>query len=276
LIFYLFKEGDKEFFQPTKGQKKITTMEQDKLHAIGRKLEVVFTKEKFILPVELQNKIDEFWDTLIKDGNKYTRGEVFTISNIEEKKDETIVNVDLSDYAHYLYTRRVGLPEKNACKNLHTSCLIETSDSMLIFGRMGKQTSMPGNIQCVGGGLDNEDIQGSVIDLTHNIKKELLEEVGINVDSEKLVSAFDIKYLRYDSNVHSVAAIFILKLKITSKEFADLYNVFEAQIIASGELPEFGELVYLKKNKSEIDDFYEKEKKYFDHYMMPLLEEVVS
>lgn len=251
-------------------------MQLDKLFPIEKKLEIIFTREKFILPIDLQNKVDEYWESLILDGTPLFRGEVFTIADIEENIDKTIVHVDLSDYAHYLYTRRIGLPEKNACKNLHTSCLIETLDNVLVFGRMGKNTSLPGNIQCVGGGLDNDDICGKVIDLEHNIKKELMEEVGIDADSEKMVEDFSIKYLRYDASVYSIAAIFILKLKITSEELKDSYAKFEAQLIAGGMVPEFKELIYLAKNKLEIEEFYEKEKKYFDHYMMPLLQEVVS
>ena len=250
---------------------------QNKLYLIEKnKLEVRFSQKKFTLPMELQNRIDEYWETLIKNGNKYTRGEVFTMSNIEENEGNIIINVDLSDYAHYLFTRRVGLPDKDACKNIHTSCLIETSDNVLVFGRMGEQTSIPGNIQCAGGGLNNEDIRGNVIDLEHNIRKELLEEVGIDVDNEKLVGDFSIKYLRYDSNIHSAAAIFILKLKITSHDFAVFYDKFEAQIRAKEELPEFKELVYLPKNKLAVNEFCEKEKKHLDHYMLPLLEEVIS
>ena len=252
-------------------------MQQDKLCPIEKEnLKVIFTQKKFVLSPELQNEVDNYWNELIKKDNKYTRGEVFTLSDIKKSGDKTLINVDLSDYAHYLYTRRIGLSDENACKNLHTSCLIETSDNVLVFGRMGNQTSVPGNLQCVGGGLDGEDVRGNTLDLEHNSKKELLEEVGVDVDKGKMVNDFGIKYLRHDSKLHSVAAIFILKLKITAKEFSDLYAKFETQIIADGKSPEFGELVYLSKNKLALNNFYEKEKKYFDGYLLPLLQEVIS
>ncbi|MEI7749912.1 MAG: hypothetical protein WCJ25_02815 [Candidatus Moraniibacteriota bacterium] len=249
-------------------------MQQDTLFPLEKRLEVVFTGKKFVLPTGLQDTIDAYWNGLIADGNGYTRGEVFTISDIEETEDVTTVIVELSDYAHYLYTRRVGLPGEYACKNLHTSCLFETSDGMLVFGRMGKQTSVPGNIQCVGGGLDKDDVRGVVIDLEHNIRKELQEEVGIDVGDS--VSDFGVGYLRYDSRVHSIAAIFILKLSVSSRELSDHYGEFEAKLKDDGEQPEFESLIYVSKDKMEIDALYAKEGRHFDHYLMPLLEVVVS
>ena len=252
------------------------SMLQDALYRLEKKLEVVFTGQKFDLPDGLQGLIDDYWDSLLRKGNTYTRGEVFTISDIEEAENVTTVMVELSDYAHYLYTKRVGLSEEYACKNLHTSCLIEASDGVLIFGRMGRQTSVPGNTQCVGGGLDKDDIRGTVIDLEHNIRKELSEEVGIDVDSEDLVTDFGIRYLRYDSRINSIAAIFMLKLSIPSREFADRYDRFELALREDGEIPEFESLIYVSKERSAIDAMYANEGGHFDHYVMPLLEAVVS
>jgi len=252
-------------------------MQLDKLFSIEKKdLKVIFHGDKFVLPIEMRNKIDEYWNLLIKNGEKLFRGEVFTVSNIKEINNEIIISVDLSDYAHYLYSRRIGVPEKYACKNLHTSCLIETFDSIFIFGKMGKNTSLFGNIQCVGGGLDNDDIQGDTVDLVHNIKKELAEEVGINIDDNNLVEEFNIRYLKYNPDVYSIAAIFILKLKINAQEFKDSYAKFENQLKSEGIMPEFEKIIFLPKNKLELDDFYKKEKEFLDHYMMPLLKREMS
>ncbi len=60
------------------------SMLQDALYRLEKKLEVVFTGQKFDLPDGLQGLIDDYWDSLLRKGNTYTRGEVFTISDIEE------------------------------------------------------------------------------------------------------------------------------------------------------------------------------------------------
>ncbi len=250
---------------------------QDKLLPIEKeKLVVKLTQERFTLPSALQSKIDKHWEVLSEKKEPLFRGEVFTISKLEEIGGKIIVQVDLSDYAHYLYTRRIGLPEKTACKNMHTACLIETQDGVLVFGRMGKATALPGNVQCVGGGLDKEDIFEDGLDLEHNIKKELMEEVGVDIADSFLVADFSLKYLKYSSVIYSVAAIFILKLKITAKEFTESYKSFEAGLTTAGTLPEFGELIYLPKNKLALKNFHQKEQAFLDHYMSSLLKEVIG
>ena len=155
-------------------------MQTSKIILVDKKIHLNLLSKKLILPKRIQDKIDGYWEDLLKNGKKYTRGRVFSAIDIKEEKKEIRIDFVLTDYAHYLYSSNVGLPKKYACKNVHTSCLIETTDNVLIFGRMGKNTSRAGIIQCIGGGLDEEDIFGKKIDLKHNMEKELFEEVGID------------------------------------------------------------------------------------------------
>ena len=255
----------------------INNMRLDKLIPVeNKKLTVELTGVKYFLPENLQQRIDDHWDGIVS-GNKHLfRGEVFVVSDIKASKDNIRIKLDVSDYAHYIYGRKVGLPEKYVCKNLHTSCLIETADSVLVFGKMGEGTELPGKMQCAGGGLDNDDICGSKVSLEHNIKKELLEEVGIDVGDRTMVSDFDLKYLKGSAKTNSLAAIFILKLKITAREIAKLYAQLERRLEREKLLPEFSELVYLQKNRVAVNEFYAKEKSHFDQYLEALLNAVVE
>ncbi|MDH4330119.1 MAG: hypothetical protein OEV93_01030 [Candidatus Moranbacteria bacterium] len=239
-------------------------------------LEVVLDDNKIVLPDSIQKDIDEHWEGLLRDGNNFKRGEVFTIKSVEKKDRGTVVELSVSDYAHYLYTQRVGLENKYACKNLHTSCLIETCDEKLVFGRMGRHTAMSGVIQCAGGGLDNDDIKGKNVDLENNIKRELMEEVGIEAKNKEIVDELRIKYLKYSLDTNKVAAIFVLKLKIDSQEFMRLYDSFESDCKKKGELPEFEEIVCLPKNRSEVEEFVQKERDHLNHYMEVLLKSEAS
>lgn len=253
----------------------IANIFSDEILSLDKKLIARAPQRKFQLPQDVQEKIDEYWESLIASGKKYRRGEVFTMANIEENEKNIIVSLEWTDYAHYVYDLKFGLPEKYACKNIHTSCLIETVDDVFVFGKMAEWTSVPGNIQCVGGGLDKDDIEGDEIDLEHNIKKELLEEAGINLEEEGLVSNLAIRYLKYSSKIYSAAAIFVLKLNTTSKEFSFRYEQFEGQLKKKNISPEFEKLVYLPMEKSKVDDFVAREKKSLDHYMSSLLKKEV-
>jgi predicted NUDIX family phosphoesterase len=247
-----------------------------KFEKLGKKLIVEYDGQKVVLPKELQAKIDAYWDGLMRSGSRMTRGEGFHIVSIVENKNEIRVILSLSDYAHYIYSRRVGAPLEHAFKNIHTSCIIETSDGVLVFGVMGEETADPGNVQCVGGGLDADDLKGDRFDLWKNIKKEMSEEVGIDVADKRVVDSFELKYINYSRNLNSIAALFVLKLKIDSKEFKKRYEKFEKVIRKSGELPEFGELLYVKKNKKEVERFIKSNRTRSDHYIKPVLREIAE
>jgi hypothetical protein len=235
------------------------------------KLKVTLNGNKIALPHSIQKDIEDFWKELLSQGGNFKRGEVFTIKNIEDKDGVLRIELGFSDYAHYLFTQRIGLDTEHACKNLHTSCLIETADNKLVFGKMGEHTAIAGTIQCVGGGLDNDDVRGNEVDLENNIIKELTEEAGIDVRDKSLVDKFEMKYLRFSLSQNKVAAIFVLKLKIDSEEFKKHYEKFEKQCKERGEKAEFDEMVYLSKDKTKIESFIQKEMDLLDHYMEDLL-----
>jgi hypothetical protein len=240
---------------------------------LEKDLIIKYSGKKFRLPKEIQAKVDRYWENLVKSGRKLRRGEGFHIVKVIENKKIIRVILSLSDYAHYVYSRHVGLPKEYAFKNIHTSCLIETSDDSLIFGVMGKDTAIPGNIQCVGGGLDYDDLKGKLFNLRHNIKKELQEEVNINVNDKKIVKSLKLEYIRCNEGMHSIAAIFILKLRISVQKFRKRYEKFETGLKRKNINPEFKKLIYLKKDNKSVEKFILQRKKVLlDHYLKDLLE----
>ena len=63
---------------------------------------------------------------------------------VEYKRDgnEIVITCKKSDYAHYLYDERIGLPQRYACNNLVAGCLLETSDNYYIVGELEENTSL--------------------------------------------------------------------------------------------------------------------------------------
>jgi predicted NUDIX family phosphoesterase len=243
---------------------------------LDKSLQVEFSGKEVILPPKLQSKIDRYWADQLAEGKKYHRGEGYHVIDVRETKDRLLFQLSLSDYAHYLYSRRVGLPARYSFCNIHTSCLIECLDKVLVFGVMGTETALAGNVQCVGGGLDRDDLCSRKFSLRHNIKKELLEEVGIDAGDKKIVRSLRLEYLCHYRNkkVNSYAAIFIAKLSISSKDFRVRYEKFVRSLAKKNELPEFGTIYYLPKNKTEILEFIKKHPG--GQYMEKLLAAIVK
>ncbi|MFZ2188662.1 MAG: NUDIX hydrolase [Candidatus Moraniibacteriota bacterium] len=254
-------------------------IKENKIVEITRPVRLELLQDKFVLPPKIQMKVDAYWKELLQKNAHYSRGEVFTVSSIQEDADKIEIKLSHTDYAHFVYTRDVGLPTEYACVNVHTSCAIETIDDVLVLGVMGKNTAKAGILQFVGGGLDYADVRGHEIDLEHNIVKELQEEVGIDVSNKKQVSELQFRYLKYTNNekYSSIAAIFHLKLKLSEREFRLHYKKFEKELKTVGKMPEFREMTYLPKNRAAIHELLSAKKiNRVDHYMEALLGELAA
>jgi len=239
---------------------------------LDKKLIVSFTNRQITLPQDIQDKIGAYWNDLIKSGKKYRRGEVFTVTEKKETKDTIEVLVEKTDYAHYLYCQNVDDLGEYGVHIIHTAVLVETLDGKTIFGRMGEQTSRAGVHQLCGGGIDNDDLTGNVFDFEHNIKKELEEELGINVGDKQRIRTFAPAYFKEGGPTNKMTVVYRVKLNETGDEFSKKYDKFVAHLQENGEQPEFGKIIILDKNKEIIISFFAQENIKFDGYMGPLFE----
>ena len=119
-------------------------------------------------------------------GTNIWNGEVFCISKCNIKDEEVHINCKKSDYAHYLYGERVGLPKEYECRNLSAGCLIETMDGYYVIWELDDSTSYPGMLQTTGGGIDKQDIIGEKIYVEKTILREAKEELNINLNNSKI------------------------------------------------------------------------------------------
>ncbi|MEN8252022.1 MAG: hypothetical protein ABFQ53_00360 [Patescibacteria group bacterium] len=250
-------------------------MNDIKVSKLEKEPVVRFSNENVVLPAPEQSKIDEYWQSLIDSGKQYTRGEVFTVTRVEEQNSVLNVLVEKTDYAHYLYCQNVDA-ELNGygIKVIFTACLVETSDNKTIFGQMGEHTARAGIYQLAGGGIDNSDLKDGVFDLQTNISKELKEELNIDVVGGKRVSDFSVAYLKQGGETHKTAVVYKVNLNETSQDFLHKYNEFAKELKNKEEDPEFGNIVVLEQSANEINLFFDKNKEQCDEYMEPLLKHV--
>jgi len=243
---------------------------------LTKKLIVRFNNKQVILPSDIQNKVNAYWSELIKSGKNYKRGEVFTVTEKSETVDVIEVLVKKTDYAHYLYCQNVDNLGEQGVHIIHTSVLVETSDGKTIFGRMGEQTSRAGIHQLCGGGIDNGDLKRDVFDFKHNIKKELKEELGINVGDGQRIKNFELAYLKEGGPTNKMTVVYQIELNETSEKFSKRYGEFVKSLRKNGEQPEFGDIVILDKNKEALTSFFAHGDKKFDEYMQPLFKYLID
>jgi len=242
-----------------------------KISKFNKKLVVRFNDKKVELPKIWQDKINEYWQSLIESGKKYTRGDVFTVVKNEELSDEHQILVEKTDYAHYLYCQNMD-SEMNGygIRVIFTSCLVETKDNKIIFGKMGEQTARAGIYQLCGGGIDSSDIKDGMFDFLGNISKELKEEFDIDAYDKSRVNEINATYLKQGGETKKMAVVFKINLNETAEEFLEKYKLFVQGLRDKNEYPEFGKIVVLEKSKNDIETFFNQHGNECDEYMEPL------
>ncbi|OGI22239.1 MAG: hypothetical protein A2808_02525 [Candidatus Moranbacteria bacterium RIFCSPHIGHO2_01_FULL_55_24] len=251
-------------------------MKPFKVSPVTKEIIVKFSNREVRLPQEIQAKIDAYWDELIANGKPYKRGEVFTVTHKEAADKAIDILVEKTDYAHYLYCQNVESLDENGVRIIHTAVLVETSDNYTIFGEMGPQTSRAGIHQLCGGGIDNDDLRGEYFDFKHNIEKELKEELDIDASDTSRVTYFDEAYLKEGGPTDKMTVVYEVLLNETKDEFLEKYDAFSKNLIESGENPEFGKIIALKKEKNELETFFLRDDIKLDEYMKPLFDQIIK
>lgn len=225
----------------------------NKLTLLKKTPKISYSGEKINLPEEVIFKIEKYWEELIESGKNFRRGDVFTISKIEENESEILIEIALSDYAHYLATINGIIEEKHACRVVHSSIMIETSDGELIFGEMGGSTALPGRIQCIGGGITRGDLfdDGRIIDIERNAANEMAEEVGLSVNSSNQISEF-YPWVIVESGPHDfLGVVYWAKIPMNISEFTKHYVDFEKSLLEKGEKPELSKIINISKDMKD-------------------------
>ncbi len=246
-------------------------MKPFEVRELDKELVVRFSDKTVVLPEEIQEKIDTYWEGLLASGKNYRRGEVFTVTHVDESADRIDVLVEKSDYAHYLYCQNVDTLGECGVRIIHTACLVITSDNKAVLGEMGPQTARAGMYQLCGGGIELKNLRGDVFDFDENITEELEEELDIEVEDVSRVKSFTKKYLKSGGPTGKMAVVYEVVLHETEEVFLESYKRFEQELIKRGEDPEFERIVTLDLNKKdEIEHFLTENKERCDEYIEPL------
>lgn len=237
---------------------------------IDKPVIIKFENRNINLPAEIQEKIDKFWNNAIKENPNLYNGQDYTVENVINSKDKIEMIVINTNYAHYLYDERIGVRlEKYRCCAPWGGIILLTKDDYLVVGEMGKETSVPFGLQIPGGGVDKNDIKDGIIDINLTIKRELKEEVNINLDEIKYKLEF-MEYASKTRNAYGFIGIGILN--INKEELEQNFKDYKEYLINNNLEIEFNRLIFLKKETAlkELDDL----PNYKRPYLRDLIKEV--
>ncbi len=151
-------------------------------------------------------------------------------------------------YAHYLYDERVGISKPEyRCIAPSAGILLLTSDNYFVVGKMSDRTSVPKCLQISGGGIEASDIQNQIFNVDMCIKRELKEELNLNLDDIK----YKLEYIEYpDERRNSFTFLAIGKINKTKDELNEEFIKYTEFLINNNLEVEFDKLIFLKKEEA--------------------------
>lgn len=192
---------------------------------------------------------------------------VETLINVEDRIEMIVAK---TNYAHYLYDERVGIiQEKYKCYAPWGGIILLTNDNYLVIGEMSKETSLPYGLQIPGGGVDESDINDGIIDINLTIKRELKEEINIDINEIE----YKIKFMEYPSKTRNAYGfIGVGMLDLTKKELKQHFEDYKKYLTNNNLEVEFNRLIFLKKETAlqELDNM----SNYKRPYLRDLIKEV--
>ncbi len=263
--------GDKDFYETI--NKKIENKKEigmSKIIKISKPIIIKYEEKEIKLLKNIKEKIEDFWKKAVEENPNLYNGLDYTIEKIEENENEIKMTAIKTNYAHYLYDERVGIKEEEyRCNVPWSGIILLTNDNYIVLGEMDNKTSFPHCLQISGGGIDKKDISNGMIDINQTIKRELKEELNLNLDDID----YKIKYLEIpDEERHAYGFIAIGKIDKNKKELQRSFDIYREYLIKNNLETEFERLIFINKNTA-IEEF-DKLKNPKRQYLRNLIKEI--
>jgi len=125
----------------------------------------------------------------------------------------------VSNFATFLWWRRQ--PELAGACHLFGYPVIVSSDGALVAVEMAPHTANPGQVYFAAGSLDLSDVVDGACDIEGNMRREVMEETGLDLD---LAHADPVLYASYRSRRLTLARVFTFSE--TAEALADRIDAF--------------------------------------------------
>lgn len=240
----------------------------NKIVKINKPVILKFENREIKLPNELKESIEKFWNDATKENPNLYNGEDYTVESIIETKQNIEMLIVKSNYAHYLYNERIGIKEENyRCCSPWGGILLLTKDDYFVIGEMDNTTSIPYCLQISGGGIDVADIQNGIINIDLNIKRELKEELNLNLDDID----YKLEFIEYPSKTRNAYGFLAIgKINQTRDELKQHFKEYKEYLIKNNLEVEFNKLIFLKRENA-LQEFDE-----LSNYKRPYLRDLIK
>jgi len=239
------------------------------INPIPQQIQVLVDREGLKLPYDLQQSINAYWDIIAKEKPHLTRGEIFTISDMNWTEEELRITLQKTDYAHFLFSKGLSIDHTYRCRGVVANGVFLTSDGYFVIGEMNTHTSTPGRLQFVAGGVDRNDLKGDVVDMLGSLLRESQEELGVDLTDSNLAARVTPKFI---VQWQSIALIYLIELVIDSRQLQLHYENFESTLFRDGITPEFSSIIFI--HADQLSEFLKTDPRDKLEFLPRVLEEL--
>ena len=246
-------------------------MEEVRLRAVPPVLDLRLDPDALQLPPRVAQRVNAFWQQASAMEPRLFRGRVYSVRTVQRIGTRVLcARLATTDYAHYLYSMRLGLPEPYACKVFYAAGIVHTADDQLVFGEMAPHTAHAGRLQCVAGALDAADLCEGSFDLGRSLGREVQEEIGIDIGDPRIVLDVQPRFLKEGGYDQALVVLYEIGLRCSFDSLLRHYRKF-TQSLPDGEAAEFRMLCAVPREAQAVQRFLEHDLRPRVDYLGPLL-----
>lgn len=233
---FIYNWGGKHII-PTNKMKCISKPVESKVIHINKEVLFIYNEERIKLPESEREKIENYWNYMVKKGKNYFNGDVYSVYKYLENEKQLIFYLGLTDYKHLIYTKEHCFRNPYHTCSIASVALLLTKDGYLVLGKMALQTAFSGQYKCIGGGLDIIDMKNQIVVPEKIFQRELKEEIGINITDPKICTDIRFRWLLVREKLAFIGVCYEINLTITRNELEKIFNEYKV-IDKEGELEE--------------------------------------
>lgn len=231
----------------------------------------IYDRSNVKLPEQMIKDINANWEELIADGKKCTNGELFTINNILMDSDGIIkFIVNKTNYAHYLYSKKKDFECDHVCCSIAANVLPVTTDNYYVLGVMANWTVLPNKIKFVGGSMSEHDFIENRLEPLKCVKREMMEEIGIDLDDIEYVKSYEPIYFVTRKNLSFINVLYLARLNLSSSQIKDRFEKYKTYLIDNDMEVELDSILLVKNDIESNREFINANRNNLIEYMESL------
>ncbi len=207
-------------------------------------------------------EIQKYWSEFLKTHPSCFNGDIVVVQTYQEENNQLYLTLASMHYADYIYSLKNDFL---TIFPLFVSGLFKTKDGFYTLIR--NQNKM---LNTLGGTVDLSDFDGDLLNPFKCLKRELKEEVNLNIEDSKQVLSVQQKYFKFPNTIqndYSYGILYTGILNFTREELIEHYEKSKKVIDH-----EVGRLVFYNKDNISLLELPLP----YNNYILELLEKEVN